>query len=275
MMNPEHNQPAVRAFGPVVDAAWLLAHIDKPDVRVVDVRPPDAYTLGHIPGAANVDLNALRLSSSSAEAITAFDRQMRDALGAIGVQAGDRVVFYEDFSGTSAARGVWVWDYLGLGEGAMLDGGLRAWSAAGGEITTADVQPSPATLKIQPDLSTLATAEQIMAAIDGESEPIQIVDTRNDMEHMAGTIPGSIHLEWVHHLNPDGTFRPIEELAGIYRQAGLTPARETVTYCGSGYRAAHTYVVLKMLGFPNVRNYAPSWKEWSSRNDTKIAYPEE
>lgn len=274
MTESEHDQQAARAFGPVVDATWLAAHMDKPDVRVVDVRPPDAYALGHIPGAANIDLYKLKLGSSDAEAITAFDQQMRDAFGAIGLSAGDRVVFYEDFSGTSAARGVWVWDYLGLGESAMLDGGLRAWGAVGGEITTATVMPEPATLKVQPDLSTLATAEQIKASIEGEAGPIQIVDTRNDMEHMAGTIPGSVHLEWVHHLNPDGTFRPMDELAEMYRKAGLVPERSTVTYCASGYRAAHTYVVLTLLGFPNVRNYAPSWKEWGARGDLPVVLPE-
>lgn len=275
MSDSGQEHATIRAFGPVVDVAWLAAHIDKPDVRLVDVRPPGAFALGHIPGAANLDVYKLKLSSSAADAITAFDETMRDALGAIGLQAGDRVVFYEDFSGTSAARGVWVWDYLGLGESAMLDGGLRAWGAAGGDITTSDDGAEAATLKIHPDLSTLATADQIAASIRGESEPVQVIDTRNDLEHLAGTIPGSVHLEWIHNLNPDGTFRPVEELAAMYQAAGITPERETATFCASGYRAAHTYVVLKLLGFPHVRNYAPSWKEWSARHDLEIAHPDE
>lgn len=265
----------VRAFGPVVDVAWLLTHQDKPDVRIVDVRSPDAYALGHIPGAVNLDIYTLKLGSSAPKAIAAFNEEMARALGAIGLQAGDRVVFYEDFSGTSAARGVWLWDYLGLGESAMLDGGLRAWGAGGGDITTIGDGAEPAALKIHPDPSTLATAGRIMAAIRGEGEPMQLVDTRNDEEHLAGTIPGSVHLEWIHHLNPDGTFRPLAELAEIYQSAGVTPARETVTYCASGYRAAHTYVVLKLLGFPRIRNYAPSWKEWGARDDVEVEYPEE
>lgn len=264
----------VRAFGPVVDVAWLAAHRDKPDVRLVDVRTPDAYALGHIPEAVNIDIYKLRLSSSAPDAIAAFDGEMARELGAIGLRAGDRVVFYEDFSGTSAARGVWLWDYLGLGESAMLDGGLQAWGAAGGAITTLSDGVEPAELKVHPDPSTLATADQIMASIRGDGEPMQIIDTRNDVEHLAGTIPGSVHLEWIHHLNPDGTFRPVEELAEIYRNAGVSPDQETVTYCASGYRAAHTYVVLKLLGYPRVRNYAPSWKEWGARHDVEIAYPE-
>ena len=273
-MEPEQTGSA-RVFGPLVDAAWLLAHRDKPDVRVVDVRAPDAYALGHIPGAVNIDIYKLKLRSSAPEAIATFDDEMAQALGALGLQPGDRVVFSEDFSGTSAARGVWLWDYLGLGDSAMLDGGLRAWAAAGGAITTSATTAEPALLRTTPDRSTLATASGIMASIRGEGEPVQIIDTRNDLEHLSGTIPGSVHLEWIYNLNPDGTFRPVEELAELYGSAGITPDRETVTYCASGFLAAHTYVALKLLGFPRVRNYAPSWKEWSSRDDVEIAYPDE
>lgn len=273
-MEPDQTGSA-RVFGPLVDAAWLVAHRDKPDVRVVDVRPPEAYARGHIPGAVNLDIYKLKLSSSDPAAIAAFDAAMAQALGALGLQPGDRVVFYEDFSGTSAARGVWLWDYLGLGDSAMLDGGLRAWGAAGGEITASATTAAPAPLRTTPDRSTLATAAGIMASIRGEGEPVQIIDTRNDLEHLAGTIPGSVHLEWIHNLNPDGTFRPADELAELYQGAGITPDRETITYCASGYRAAHTYVALKLLGFPRVRNYAPSWKEWSSRDDVEIAYPDD
>jgi thiosulfate/3-mercaptopyruvate sulfurtransferase len=264
-----------RLFGPLVDVAWLAAHLDKPDVHVVDVRAPDDYSRGHIPGAVNIDIYKLKLSSSAPEAIAAFDAQMAQALGALGLQAGDRVVFYEDVSGTSAARGVWLWDYLGLGDSALLDGGLQAWVAAGGEIIRSPSAAVPAELKTTPDRSTLATADQIMAAIRDGSEGVQLIDTRNDLEHLSGTIPGSVHLEWINNLNPDGTFRSVEELSEVYRAAGITRDKETVTYCASGYRAAHTYVALKLLGFPRVRNYAPSWKEWSSRSDVEIAYPDE
>ena len=51
--------------------------------------------------------------------------------------------------------------------------------------------------------------------------------------------------------------------------------REVVTYCQGGYRAAHTYLALRILGFPRVRNYTGSWKEWGDRLDLPIEHPAE
>jgi thiosulfate/3-mercaptopyruvate sulfurtransferase len=56
----------------------------------------------------------------------------------------------------------------------------------------------------------------------------------------------------------------------MYDAAGVTPDREVVTYCQGGYRAAHAWLALRLLGFPRVRNYTGSWKEWGDRTDLPI-----
>ena len=58
----------------------------------------------------------------------------------------------------------------------------------------------------------------------------------------------------------------------MYEPLGVTPEREVVTYCQGGYRAAHTYLALRLAGFPNVRNYTGSWKEWGDREDLPIEH---
>ena len=50
----------------------------------------------------------------------------------------------------------------------------------------------------------------------------------------------------------------------------MTPDREVVTYCQGGYRAAHSYLALRLLGYPRVRNYVGSWKEWGDRDELPI-----
>ena len=90
-----------------------------------------------------------------------------------------------------------------------------------------------------------------------------------------GAVPGAVHLEWTNNLGPDGAFKPLDELRKMYEHAGVTPDREVVTYCQGGYRAAHSYLALRLLGYPRVRNYIGSWKEWGDRVDLPIEHPKE
>ena len=72
-------------------------------------------------------------------------------------------------------------------------------------------------------------------------------------------------MEWKDNLTADGEFKPAEQLRAMYEVAGVTPDREVITYCQGGYRAAHSYVALRLLGYPKVRNYVGSWGEWGNR----------
>jgi thiosulfate/3-mercaptopyruvate sulfurtransferase len=89
-----------------------------------------------------------------------------------------------------------------------------------------------------------------------------------------GAIPGAVHLEWTRNLDKDGAFKPAAELRDMYERAGVTPDREVVTYCQGGYRAAHSYLALRLIGYPRVRNYIGSWKEWGDRLDLPVEAPE-
>ena len=105
-----------------------------------------------------------------------------------------------------------------------------------------------------------------------------ILDTRTDGEHSGttvraargGAVPGAVHIEWTRNLGTDGAFKPASELRAMYEAAGVTPDREVFTYCQGGYRASHAYLTLRLLGYPRVRNYVGSWKEWGDRLDLPI-----
>ena len=86
-------------------------------------------------------------------------------------------------------------------------------------------------------------------------------------------MPGAVHVEWTENLTPEGTFKPAGDLRAMYVQAGVMPDRQVVTYCQGGYRAAHSYLALRLLGYPLVRNYLGSWKEWGDRHDLPIETP--
>lgn len=255
---------------PIVTVDWLNEHSSDPDLVIADVRPLDAYLEGHIPGAIHADLSILRLPSSSQATIDAWLERLQSVTNAFGFGPNTTVVFYEDFSGTMSAYGVWLLDAAGFGNGGMLDGGFRAWHEAGLPTATEPSNPVPTAAPIAPATQVIETADGILASLARDTDRTQLVDARTNDEHARGAIPGAVHIDWMSHLDAQGAFKPISELSALYQEAGLDSSEPVASYCAGGIRAANTYVVLKALGFGDARNYAPSWSEWGMRRDVPI-----
>lgn len=265
----------------LVDVAWLRAHRDDPDLRLVDARPAAEYAREHIPGATDVDVNAIGTQDTDPAGVEDFNRRQVAALRAAGVGNSSRVVAYDALSGASAARLVWVLDYYGHDRVHLLDGGLRAWLAAGGEVTAETSPTAPGDFEAHPRGEAVATYRDILDRL-GNDDTV-ILDTRRRSEYLGtearakrgGTIPGAVHLEWLNHLDDAGALRDADTLRDLFAAHGVTPDKEVIPFCGGGYRSAHAYVVLTMLGYPRVRNYLGSWGEWGNRDGLPIEVPEE
>jgi thiosulfate/3-mercaptopyruvate sulfurtransferase len=126
---------------------------------------------------------------------------------------------------------------------------------------------------------TIATHKEVRQAI--RTAGAVVLDTRSDSEYTGtvarakrgGAIPGAVHIEWTRNLSSSGEFKDPDELRQMYEDAGVTPDREVITYCQGGYRAAHSYLALRLLGYPRVRVYVGSWKEWGDREELPVEVP--
>lgn len=253
---------------PIVSVDWLADHLADPDLLVVDVRPAAAYQQAHLPGAVSVDLAAARLASSAPSAVEQWLPRLQALVQAAGIRPGQTVVFYEDVSGTMSAYGVWLLDAAGLGNGAMLDGGIQGWYRAGEPLSDEPVTATASATEISPNLDVVGTLDGLLEEIGSGTG--QRVDARGVAEFAAGAMPSAAHVDWTRHLDPaTGQFLPLEDLRALY--ADLDPSVPTTTYCAGGFRAANSYVVLKALGFGQPRNYAPSWGEWGMHPQTPKA----
>ena len=140
--------------------------------------------------------------------------------------------------------------------------------------------PKAASFKTAERREVLATADDVLRSLD--KKDTAILDTRSDGEHFGtlvraargGAIPHSIHIEWTDNLDADGKFKSNADLKAMYEKAGITPDKEVYSYCQGGYRAAHGYIALRLLGYPKVRNYIGSWKEWGDRTDLPLEIPQ-
>ena len=223
---------------------------------LLDLRPPDAYAAGHIPGAIHLDLWGVSLIDTDPAPLKAFMWMIEHVLATHGIDGSTPVVVYDDQSGIRAARAFWFLEYFGCPYVRLLDGGFTAWAAAGFEVTREAGPPPKSDWTGERREETLATWRDVRAAL-GQTDSV-ILDTRSDGEYCGttvrakrgGAVPGAVHIEWTRNLTADGHFKPATDLRRMYEDAGVTPDREVITYCQGGYRAAHSYLALRLLGYP-------------------------
>jgi thiosulfate/3-mercaptopyruvate sulfurtransferase len=268
----------------VGDPEASYGHGDPPvllDVRWRLGGPPgiDSYRAGHLPGAVFVDLDADLAAPPGAggrhplPAAGAFQAAMRRA----GVRAGHPVVAYDDGDSTIAARAWWTLRYFGHSRVQVLDGGFRAWAAAGQPVTADEPAVPPGDFTAVPgqlpllDASGAAALARSGVLLDarageryrGETEPVDPV---------AGHIPGALSAPTLANVGGDGRFLAPDELRRRFAALGAAalgaaagrPGDGSVAvgaYCGSGVTAAHEVLALELAGVPAAL-YVGSWSGW-------------
>ncbi len=258
----------------VISADMLRSMLGSKNLLLVDTRPYSSYAESHIPGAVNIDLMQFHWIDTSRQGISQFNKQAKIMLSNIGVSFGKAVVFYDDRSGSSAARGVWLLMYFSHENVSMLDGGINNWKAKGYKTETKTNPFVHSDFKGRPDPRILADVAQIKAAI--RSKKAVIMDARSREEYdgtairaaRAGHIPNAMNVDWNDNLSED-TFKSTDALERLYGK--IPKDARVITYCQGGYRAANTFVVLKMLGYKDVKMYLGSWGEWGNRADLPVS----
>ncbi|MFI9720096.1 sulfurtransferase [Streptomyces sp. NPDC052396] len=230
----------------------------------------EQYAAGHLPGAVFVDLDAELAGAPGPRGRHPLPEsgEFGAAMRRAGVGADRPVVVYDSGQGWAAARAWWLLRFMGHPSVRVLDGGLAAWRAAGGELSTevpavpeGDFRPRPGALPVL-DADGAAALARRGLLLDaragdryrGETEPIDPV---------AGHIPGAVSAPTGENVAEDGRFRPAGELAGRFTALGAAPATELGVYCGSGVSAAHQVLALAVAGF-EAALYVGSWSEWSA-----------
>jgi thiosulfate/3-mercaptopyruvate sulfurtransferase len=263
----------------LISAKDLHKQVNKSKNRhvIIDTRSFSDYKNGHIPRAINVDLIQLHWFDTSKRGIKDFNRQTRILLSRIGIQDGSHVIFYDNVSGISAARGVWLLLYFSHKKVAMLDGGFEKWKKEGYRI---EVKTNPlkyTEFKGRIYYKVLATAKEIKGSLNNKN--VSIVDARSSKEFdgsdvravSRGHIPSAINIDWENNIE-NGVFKSNSKLSRIYL---VVPKKsQIITYCQGGYRAANTFLVLKLLGYDKVKMYLGSWGEWGNRLDLPVSIGE-
>ena len=261
----------------LVDSDWLGDNLGKEGLVVVDFgTAKQAYQAGHIPGAVFVERSAAYATVNQVSGMLPRPEAAVEHFEKAGISNKSRVVIYDATGGLWASRLFWALEYFGHEKVHILDGGYPAWSAEEREISTDTpaVQRGNFKLEIRDDL----VADTAFILENLENAAVQVVDARSPGEYSGGDvraargghIPGAVNLDWGLNLDDNRQFLSLQELAEVYDSADISKDKTQITHCQTGVRGAHTYFVLRYLGYKDVRLYDESWVVWGNSTTTPI-----
>ncbi len=278
---PERPAPRVTELAPdpIIDVQELSSRLNAAGLVICDTRwylgdPTRGrveHAEGHIPGAVFVDLDA-DLSDHAAPGQLGrhpLPDPVRFAarMGELGIGPDTMVVAYDDGSGVPASRLWWMLDALGHRQVRVLDGGIRAWQAAG-QLVSSEAGPG-----VEPATPSLAGAWPRTIdrdALRDRMDELTLLDVRaaeryrgevEPVDPLPGHIPGAVSAPSTANAGPDGTFRAADELAARFITLGAA-AGDVVVSCGSGVTACHTALAMRIAGLRDPILYAGSYSDW-------------
>jgi thiosulfate/3-mercaptopyruvate sulfurtransferase len=274
----------------IVETDWLAGHLGAPGLIILDGswHLPTAgrnakaeYLAEHIPGALFFDIDDLVDEKSKLPHMLPPTPKFASRMKKMGIGDGMKIVVYDTYGLFSAARVWWTFRAMGHKDVAVLNGGLKKWKAEGRPLD--DGAPVPRTARHFTPLQNnelLRDLDDVKIYVSKNN--MQIVDARpagrfegKDPEPRPGLrqghIPGSRNVPSSMIVNADGTLKSREELAKIFKDAGIDPANPVVTTCGSGVTASMLSLALAVLGQTNAAVYDGAWAEWGQDNGLPIA----
>ncbi|MGZ3236072.1 MAG: sulfurtransferase [Burkholderiaceae bacterium] len=276
----------------LISAADLAQHVNDADWIILDCRHdlanPDAgraaYAVGHIPNAQFVHLD-MDLSGSKTGPHGEFRGRhplpARDAfidtLRRLGVNHTSQVIAYDAHGGMFAARLWWMMRWVGHQAVAVLDGGLPAWTAHGGSLSTESVKKLRGTIDAAPSLGPVVDVNAIKSNLTMGA--CMVVDARapdrfrgenETIDPVGGHIPGAKNRFFKDNLRADGYFKSPEQLESEWH-AIIPAADRSIMQCGSGVTACHNLLALEVAGLKGAALYPGSWSEWCSDPSRLVA----
>ena len=265
----------------MVSSAWLAAHLKDPNLVVLATGLKPTYDQGHIPGARFITMNDViapmdHSKMKPGELMTEMPEAnaLRDTLQKLGVSDNSKIVlYYSDQYYSPTTRIVYTLNYAGLGANTvMLEGGIRAWKAAGNMTTTDTPSVTPghlSPLTLHHELIVDATFVQTTAKTPG----FALVDGRETEAYEGrgsgganpvGHIPGAASVSYEDVFNEQEALRSPAELEQLFTKAGVKPGDTIVGYCWVGQRATAMLFAARTLGHA-VKLYDGSIDDWTNR----------
>ncbi len=253
--------------------------LDDKRLLIVDLSNQGQYLKAHVPGAIHLPPSLLQCGIKPAPGKLPALNELNLLFSELGLTPDKHVIAYDDEGGGWAGRLIWTLDVIGHNQYSYLNGGITAWANEGHPCETQVNTAEPVDFHCHEINTTpIAEADDILRKLGGKNFAIWDARSRDEYDGIkilaakAGHIPGAVHYEWTDMMDPSRHLRllDLQSIQAKLNELGLTPDKEIVTHCQSHHRSGFTYLVAKILGYPNVKAYHGSWGEWGNLPDTPV-----
>ena len=258
----------------IIDADDALELAEGGGWILLDAQKATSFQKEHVEGAVNIERKQITVKKQVPNMLAPAD-SVAAAAGLAGITADSNLLIYDDNNNMDSGRLAWTFMvYAHKGEVKIVSGGLQALKAEGAALTSGKVSAQKAVYKAgAPDNSMIIDKQGVLDILN-EPEDAVIIDVRSDEEYNAGTIPGSVHIEYLKNNFSDVTYKPVQQIRILYKDNGIMPDDTVVMYCKSSIRAAETWAALYNAGYRNLKIYDGAWLEWSSDDSLPVYKPE-
>lgn len=262
----------------IIEPEQLEKKLNTDRLRIVDLCKHDIYQQNHIPGAVHLEYSKVTRREPPVMGLLPAMEDLNDILSSLGISPNTHVVAYDDEGGGKACRFLWTLEAINHPHYSLLNGGLQAWANEGHPLSNEQVAIEATQYPIHFNQDVIADKEYVLSHLRDPSTII--LDTRSVEEFngekkfaaRGGHIPGAVNMDWVLAIDQQCNlrFKSEGDLRTLLEKRGITPEKEIIVHCQTHHRSAHTYILLKSLGFPRIKGYAGSWSEWGNSSDTPV-----
>lgn len=263
----------------LIEPDELESHLDDTNVVIVDLCKDKQYAQAHIPGAHFVNYTDIIHIKKPVMGLLPSVEDFSKIISNLGITADTQVVAYDDEGGGCAARFIWTLHVYGHDKTSLLNGGLYSWANEGHTLSNeTPAAPTPSNYLLENTGRFTVNREYVREHLNEKN--VALLDARSLPEYSgakmfadkAGHIPGAIHYEWTEAMDRNNNMRllAVDDIQNKLDEIGITKDKEVICYCQSHHRSAFSYLMLRVLGYDNVKGYPGSWSDWGNHSDSPV-----
>ncbi len=267
----------------LVEPGQLEPLMSNDDLIIVSVDSEQRYSERHIPTAVHLSYSKLIRKSKFAQGLLPELEDISEALSSIGLTPEKHVIAYDDEGSGRASRLLLTLDAIGHTRFSLLNGGMTAWAAEGFPLHVEAEYREKSNYQATSIGNIIVDKDYILEKLNDEN--VVLIDARSHDEFTglqplakrSGHIPGAINIDWKLNKNPGRhkRMKSDEKILEMLLDRGITKDKEIIAYCQTCHRSSHTYIMLKQVGYPNIKCYPGSWSEWGNCDDTPVIQDED